>query len=128
LAQLRRFAGPRKRFKGILDFCSSPDVRARDSMIDCELFSILGAERVEREFEALECPKGSCSCQADHEEILNKEPPMETHLANVEVETIELDGPQAAGATDERHWPVSGKCYDNEHDYEFDCNLVQIIE
>jgi hypothetical protein len=96
-------------------------------MIDCELFSILGAERVDREFEALECPNGSSSCQLN-EEIFNKEPPMETNCGNVEVEIIELDSGPAGGATDERHWPVSGKCYDNEHDDEFDCNLVQIIE
>lgn len=51
---------------------------------------------------------------------------METNYGYVDFETIELD--EAGGGTDERHWPVSGKCYDYEQDYEFDCNLVQIIE
>jgi hypothetical protein len=126
LAQLRRFAGTRKRVKGIVDFCSSSDAKARDAMIDCELFSILGAERVDREFEALECPKGRYSCQTT-DEILKKESPMEqSNFGNDDVETIELD--TAGRGADERHWPVSGKCYDNEQDYEFDCNLVQIIE
>lgn len=129
LTQLAGRAGGTKRKKrqqrGI-DYCTIDS--SLEDLIDCELFSILGAERVDEEFEALECPKGlSCEPQDD---IVAKHPSMMSQ-GLAEGEIIELDTKNDDNAKKRPSWkerPLSGKCYDNELDYEFDCNLIEIIE
>lgn len=107
-----------------IDFCTFSE---GEEFLDCELFSILGAESVDREFEALECLKGvDCGIKEKHK--AQKEEESITTYTVIDGEVIELDEEIKGGHVSWKEHPQKGKCYDSELGYEFECNLVEVIE
>lgn len=107
--------------KSGLNFCTDSGGHVRD----CELFEILGTGG-EGDFEAIECK--SSSCRRMQQEESKKEATSQIY-STVDGETMEfmdLDDKEQHISWKER--PKRGRCYDNALAYEFDCNLVEILE
>lgn len=98
-------------------------------MRDCELFEILGT--AEDEFEAVECLSSDCK-RAQEEIAANNEAHTQVY-SSMDGEVMELMDLDKESGNKEEHvsWkekPKRGRCYDNALAYEFDCNLVEILE
>jgi len=104
--------------KSGLNFCTDSGGHVRD----CELFEILGTEHVD--FEAVECT--SSSCKRMQEDIMEQKEPHTQVYSAVDGEVMDLDKNEEHVSWKER--PKRGRCYDNALAYEFDCNLVEILE
>lgn len=103
-----------------LNFCTDSGGHVRD----CELFEILGTS--EAEFEAVECQSSSCKRMQD--DIIKAEATSQVY-STVDGETMELvDLDNKREHVSWKEHPVRGRCYENSLAYEFDCNLVKILE
>lgn len=107
--------------KSGLNFCTDSGGHIRD----CELFEILGTEE---ELEAVECT--SNSCERMQEEVVRSNEPLTQVYSSVDGEVVDLDNNDESNQ-EHVSWkekPKRGRCYDNSLAYEFDCNLVEILE
>lgn len=104
-----------------LNFCTDSVGHVRD----CQLFEILGTEDVE--FEAVECT--SNSCKRMQEDIKENEGHAQVYstVDGDAMEMMDLDQSDAQHISWKER-PKRGRCYDNALSYEFDCNLVEILE
>lgn len=106
-----------------LNFCTDSGGHVRD----CELFEILGTDSVQ--FEAVECT--SSACKRMQEEIIDHHSQGSSQmLSSMDGEVPEI---MDLDETEKSHvsWkelPKRGRCYDSALRYEFDCNLVEILE
>lgn len=107
------------RFAGGINFCTDSGGHVRD----CELFEILGSDAA-MESGAVEC--GSNDCKRIQDE--SKESAWRYSTADGEVlETLDLDE-NASSHVSWKERPKRGRCYDQGLHYEFDCNLIEILE
>jgi len=108
----------------VIDFCT--EVKSQNGEVDCELFHILGTERVDEEFEAVECPKGM-DCEAVEDDAVFEE--NFTTYEEDDMGVLELDESETT-IGGHRSWherPQRGKCFDGSG-YEFECYLVEILD
>ena len=111
---------PSLKLKG-LNFCTDAGGNVRD----CELFEILGTGEAEA-FEAVECK--TASCKREQEEMFRKEASTSQVYSTMDGETMELMDLDKGDHVSWKEHPQRGRCYDQSLAYEFDCNLVEILE
>lgn len=107
-----------------LNFCTDSGGNVRD----CELFEILGTDN--DDFEAVEC--GTSACKRMQEVTIDHHSQGSTQMYSTVdgdvLEVLDLDESPKKGHVSWKERPKRGRCYDNALGYEFDCNLVQILE
>jgi hypothetical protein len=107
-----------------LNFCTDSGGNVRD----CELYEILGTNN--DEFEAVEC--GTSACKRMQEVTIDHHSQGSTQMYSTVdgevLEVLDLDENTEKGHVSWKERPKRGRCYDHALGYEFDCNLVQILE
>jgi hypothetical protein len=111
---------PSLKLKG-LNFCTDAGGHVRD----CELFEILGTGQAET-FQAVECK--TASCKRMQEEMFQKEASTSQVYSTMDGETMELMDLDKGEHVSWKEQPQRGRCYDQSLAYEFDCNLVEILD
>jgi hypothetical protein len=111
---------PSLKLKG-LNFCTDAGGHVRD----CELFEILGTGQA-KTFQAVECK--TASCKRMQEEMFQKEASTSQVYSTMDGETMELMDLDKGEHVSWKEQPQRGRCYDQSLAYEFDCNLVEILE
>lgn len=104
---------PSLKLKG-LNFCTDAGGHVRD----CELFEILGTGQAES-FQAV---------KRMQEEMFQKEASTSQVYSTMDGETMELMDLDKGEHVSWKEQPQRGRCYDQSLAYEFDCNLVEILE